>query len=700
MAWPGRPSLSLAAAVLSLSAPAAEAPDFDRVIAPLLARRCLDCHSGPKPKGGLDLAHRKAAARIVVPGQPEQSTLWQRVRSAGMPPKKSLPAAERQLLQEWIAAGARWGSDPIDPFRFTTPQRAGYDWWALQPVVRPQPPMVRKTDWPRNAVDAFVLARLEAAGLEPAPEADRRTLIRRITFDLTGLPPSPEEVEEFVQDAKPQAAERLVDRLLASPHYGERWARHWLDVVRFGESNGFERDLPRPHAWHYRDWVVRALNEDLPYDEFARLQLAGDFLRPDDPEALKATGFLVAGPHDTVEPVVQRMRDLMRQDEMEDLVGTVGQTFLGLTVNCGRCHDHKFDPISQKDYYRLAAALDGVRHGERDLKLGKVYAVTPAAPVPTHVLLRGEVGANGPLVAPGGIACLPGSADFALKPDAPDRDRRIKLARWISSADNPLFARVIVNRLWHYHFGTGLAETPSDFGFNGARPSHPELLDYLAAELVRQRWSLKALHRTMVLSATYRQSVVANADAARADATNRLLWRRSSQRLEAEAVRDAILAVSGRLDRTVGGKGYQDFRSYFFKGTQFYDPVPQTGPQFTRRTLYRMWARGGRSPFLDTFDCPDPSASSPKRATTTTPLQALALLNNAFILDQADRLADRLRKDAGPEANRQVQRAYQLSFGRAPDAEERDTARSFVSRHGLAAFCRVLFNSNEFLWVE
>lgn len=969
-------------------APLSAAPqlDFDRTIAPLLVRRCLDCHSGPKPKGGLDLSRRKAALEAISPGKPDDSTLWQRVQAGEMPPKKPLPETERQLLRDWIARGADWGSDPVDPFRITTEQRAGYDWWSLKPVKPPENPAVRTNSWVRHPLDAFVMARLEAAKLEPAPEADRRTLIRRLSFDLLGLPPTPEEVEAFVHDTAPNAHEKLVERLLASPHYGERWARHWLDVVRFGESNGFERDQPRLNAWPYRDWVVNAFNRDLPYDEFVRQQLAGDVLHPTDPEALKATGFLVAGAHDVVVPVNEPMRAAMRQDELEDVVGTVGQTFLGLTINCARCHDHKFDPVSQKDYYRLVAALAGVQHGERDLKptaaaaelarvrqrledvskqidaidepvrqqilaerqkqplpatppkataqwdfqtenggavsleagarrekvgllvdgkkayarseplmvplrektleawarldtlaqagggvmsvqtldgvvfdaivfgeqepkrwmagsngfertrsfagsaetmadkelvhvalvyhadgtiagyrngrpygktyrssgpveyvpgqyrvvfglrhepaggnrllagtiararlynralssdevaasagvgvvseadvvarldakqktqrqrlqteaarltadltrlesatLGKVYATVPGAPGVTQLLLRGEVRTPGQVLAPGGVAAVAQGEDFGLKPDAPEGERRVRLARWLTAADNPLFARVIVNRLWHYHFGAGLVDTPNDLGFNGGRPSHPELLDYLATELVRQKWSLKAMHRLLVLSATYRQSSRPNPAAARIDSGNRLLWRHSPQRLEAEAVRDSILAASGQLDRTVGGRGYQDFRSYFFKGTQFYEPIDQVGPAFTRRTLYRMWARGGRSPFLDTFDCPDPSATTPRRAITTTPLQALALLNNAFILDQADRCAERLRREAGNDVEKQLARAYQLAYGRLPDRGELEGPKRFVERHGLAAFCRVVFNSNEFVYVE
>ncbi|HEX4609150.1 MAG TPA: DUF1549 domain-containing protein, partial [Urbifossiella sp.] len=350
---------------VALLAPAAAAapPDFDTVVAPLFASRCLDCHRGPAAKGGLDLSRRDAVTGkdgAVVPGKLADSSLWERVAAGDMPPKKGLAAAERAVLKEWIEAGAKWGSDPIDPFRFTTATRAGYDWWALRPVARPKVPEFR------NPIDAFIHAKLREKGLSPSPPADRPTLIRRLAFDLTGLPPTPEEIAAFAADPAADAYEKLVDRLLASPAYGERWGRHWLDVVRYGETDGFERNAPRPNAWPYRDWVIRALNADMPYDRFVRLQLAGDVLAPDDPEAVAATGFLVAGVHNTVLGT-DAMRAAARQDEIEDLVGAVGQTFLGLTLNCARCHDHKFDPVAQLDYYRFAALLGGVGHGERPL---------------------------------------------------------------------------------------------------------------------------------------------------------------------------------------------------------------------------------------------------------------------------------------------------------------------------------------------
>jgi hypothetical protein len=982
-----RALLALLAALPAAPLAADPAPDFDRDVAPLLVRRCLDCHSGAKPKGSLDLSRRDGARAALDGGSAEKTLLWQRVRDEEMPPKKPLSASEKSLLKRWLDAGARWGADPIDPFRATTAHRAGYDWWSLLPVRASEPPAVKHRAWPRNPIDRFVLAKLEARGLSPSPEADRRTLIRRVTFDLIGLPPTPDEVAAFLADTRLDAYERLVERLLASPAYGERYARHWLDVVRFGESDGFERDLPRFSAWPYRDWVVRALNADVPYDEFVRLQLAGDALRPD---ALAATGFLVAGPHDIVVPVGEAMRAAIRQDELEDLIGTMGQTFLGLTVHCARCHDHKFDPVSQKDYYRLAAALGGVRHGERTMaseatqvrlveakkraeklrremaaieeparrqvmaekvkagvagpeplavwdfvagladqkgsldgrlhggakltgeglvvdgrdgyvataplrkdlrektleawvrldgpdqrgggvmsvqttdgrsfdaivygeqqprrwmagseffsrtkafggpgenktkrtvhlvityssgglitayrdgvpygqayradvgpatflagqaqvvfglrhgapggdrmlkgiiqkarlyeraltaaevaasagvptirteevvarlagptaeghrrlreqlrtceaeveRLGRevarrIYAVNSQPVGPTYVLHRGSVTSPGERVEPAVLVALNERLGVSkVSPRGAESARRVELARWITDPRNPLFARVAVNRLWQHHFGVGLVDTPSDLGFNGGRPSHPELLDWLAHEFVAGGLRVKALHRLIVTSAAYRQSSRPRPEALKIDADNRLLWRKSPARLEAEAVRDAMLAVTGELERTLGGPPYLDFRTYFFKGTQFYDALPEVGPAFARRSLYRMWARGGRSPFLDTFDCPDPSATAPRRAVTTTPLQALALLNNAFVLHQAEALARRVRAETGGDVERQVRRAYELVFGREVGKRELELVRRFIAEHGLEALARVLFNTNEFVQVE
>jgi hypothetical protein len=727
--WLG-PSLGVALLLsLCVRSPggAAQAPNdprtadhFDKKIAPLLAARCLDCHGGSKPRGGLDLSRRKAAreggksGQAIVPGNAAASLLWKHVQAGKMPPKKPLAAEEKRLLKEWIDGGAAWGSDPIDPFRFTSARRGGYDWWSLQPVVRPALPKVKQAAWARNGVDHFILAKLEEKGLAPSPEADRPTLIRRLSFNLTGLPPTPEEVTAFVQDPGPDAYECLVDRLLASPQYGERWARHWLDVARFGESNGFEHDELRRNAWPYRDWVIQALNRDLPFDQFARLQLAGDVLLPGDAEGVVATGFLVAGGYDSVgqQQQSQAMKAVVRQDELEDLVGTVGQAFLGLTVQCARCHDHKFDAVRQEEYYRLTAALGGVRHGEREVtppgggkarreNRQRVYAVVPRPPGETHVLLRGNPARKGKAVTPGGVAALGGPpADFGLTGAAGDAERRRKLAEWVTHPKNPLFARVLVNRLWHHHFGKGLVDTPNDFGFNGGRPSHPQLLDWLTDELARQRFSLKALHRLLVRSAAYRQSSRWDPVAARVDAGNRLLWRMSPRRLEAEAVRDAMLAVAGQLNRAMGGPGFQDFRLTVRGGTYHYEPADRAGPESRRRSVYRTWARSGRSPLLDSLDCPDPSTATHKRSVTTTPLQALTLLNSAFALRTAERFAARIQREAGGDVGRQLERAYRLAYGRPPTGEEAAAARPVVRAHGLRIVCRALLNSNEFLYVD
>jgi len=645
--------------------------------------------------------------------------------------------------------------------------------WALQPVIRPTPPELVESEWPHNAIDRFIASKLSTRHLRPSAEADRRTLIRRLSFDLLGIPPTPTEIDTFVSDRTPQAYDNLVERLLASPLYGERWARHWLDVVRFGESDGFQHDWLRPNAWWYRDWVIGALNQDMPYSEFARLQLAGDVLRPGDVSAIAATGFLVAGPFNWAGHYQGgTFAEEARQGELEDIVATVGQTFLGLTIHCARCHDHKYDPIHQSEYYRLTAALAGVHHGERDIanealveqvsrqasvlkanidtlkrqmeatdptmreddveqlmfeisylewqlagheKLPvtdrlsiepskfcatQVYAVVPQPPHEVHVLERGDFRAKGPLVTAGGVAAVPGGhAAFNLSSHAPDALRRKKLAAWVTNEQNPLFSRVIANRVWHYHFGIGLVNTPNDFGANGGRPTHPQLLDWLAFELMRHNWSLKWLHRTIVTSATYRQASHANRAAADVDLENRLLWHMQPQRLEAEVLRDTILLVSGQLNSEIGGPGYHDFRSEM-SSSQLYFPVAAIGSSFNRRTIYRTWVRSGRNLLLDVFDCPDPSTQTPERAVTTTPLQALSLMNNALVLCMADHFAERLRRIAGNDVNKQVKQAYLLAYGREPDVEEIELAESFIHQHNLAAMCRVLFNSNEFLYVD
>lgn len=731
---------------------------FDRTVAPLLASSCLGCHNATAKKGQLDLsaaASTRAGGKhgaVLVPGRPDESLLWQRVEADEMPPKSPLSPADKATIKAWIASGANWGTDPIDPLRHTSATRAGYDWWSLRPVKRPEIQKLDSSQVGVRPIDALVLAKLEAQGMPPAPDADRRTLIRRLSFDLLGLPPTPEAVDAFVNDRAPDSYERLVDRYLDSPHFGVRWARHWLDLVRFGETQGFEYNRPWPNAWRYRDWVVEAFNDDLPYDQFVRLQLAGDVLAPDDPLAVVATGQLVVGPYDQTmqDEGTAAMRAAAREEELEGIVGTTAQVYLGLTLACARCHDHKFDPVRQEDYYRFAAALGGVRFGEREtlttsgssaararaklvsreirqaknrkaaadpaqrepliaelahlearerlLRGGLALVVTPRQPEVFHVLARGDYRQPGKTVNPGGIAAV-GTPDLGLAPNAPDAERRKALARWVTDPRNPLAARVIVNRLWQHHFGVGLVETPNDFGFNGARPSNPELLDWLASELVQKGWSLKAIHRAIVTSDTYRRSSRPDVSSGPADAGNRLLRRREPRRLEAEALRDAVLAVSDTLDTSMGGPGYADVQTKPGPSAIF-EPIVPTGPGSHRRSLYRTWVRAGAQPMLDALDCPDPSVSTPKRTATTTPLQALALLNDTFMLEAADAFAARVQKEAGRDVGRQVERAYRLAFARMPDGSEASTAERFVAEHGMAAFCLALFNANEFLFID
>jgi hypothetical protein len=715
----------------------------------------------------LDLTRREGALTggdsgpALVAGKPSASLLLARVKAKAMPPKDRSPlsADQQDRLRAWIAAGAKWSSDPIDPFLYTSDRRAGYNWWSLEPLAKVEPPEVKDARWAAHPIDRFILHRLEQEGLSPSPEANPATLIRRLSFDLTGLPPTPEEVEDFVQSSlrTPHSAlPALVDRLLDSPHYGERWARHWLDLVRYGESQGFERNKFRESVWKYRDFVVEAFNSDLPYDDFIRWQIAGDVLEPDNPLAVIASGLLALGPYDLTayNNGTPDMRAFAREEELEGLVATIGQAFLGLTINCARCHDHKFDPVTQKEFYRFSAALGGTYQGDereslsgrgreltqekiaalrreidsldaaqrsrresviRLLEGGPVHTTVPKQPGPWRILTRGDFRQPGEVVLPGGIAAVSGaSADWQLAGDAPEAERRKALARWIADPKNPLTPRVIVNRLWGHHFGQGLVPTPSDFGFQGGRPSHPELLDWLAAQLVHpasvepsgrrasheQAWSLKRIQRLIVTSAAYRQSSRMQADAAKVDADNRLVWRRAAQRLEAETLRDAVLAVSGELDRRIGGPGYRDFKVTSAGNNETYTVFEAVGGEFNRRSLYRTCVRTGTSPFLDVLDCPDPSVTTPKRSVTSTPLQALTLLNSKFMEHNAQKFAERVARETSSEVPAQVRRAYSLAFSRPATAEEATVGERFVAQHGLTQFCLVLFNANEFLYVD
>jgi hypothetical protein len=592
------------------------------------------------------------------------------------------------------------------------------DDWAFRPASRPPVPQVphQYATWARNPIDAFVLEKQLAAGLSPSPEADRRTLIRRLTFDLIGLPPAPEEVRAFLDDASPDAYEKLVDRLLASPAYGERWARHWLDVVHFGETHGYDKDKLRPNAWPYRDYVIRSFNDDKSYSRFVREQLAGDALLPRTADGIIATGFIAAGPWDFVGHMELREgtvdKEITRSLDRDDMVMTAASTFLSLTVHCARCHDHKFDPITQEDYYRMQAVFAGVDRGERhfeDPALPKqtrpVYAAVPLdEPRPIHLLARGDVKQPRQPVGPGTVRSLCASeqaASFQLPQGAPESSRRRALAEWLTAPSNLLARRSIVNRVWQYHFGRGLVDTPNDFGKMGSRPTHPELLDYLAYRFVDEGESLKSLHRLILTSSTYRQASGPDPAKEKVDADNRLLWRQNRTRLDAECVHDAVLAVSGRLDRTMYGPSV---RQFLFKDDHSpvydyakYDPA---SPGADRRSIYRFLVRSVPDPLMDTLDCPDASLLSPRRNTTLTALQALSLLNNPFMTGGAERLAGRVEGDHPHDLSAQVREAFVLATTRPPTADELDTLTGYAARHGLPNACRVILNSNEFVFVD
>ncbi len=647
------------------------------------------------------------------------------------------------------------------------------DWWSLRPVKAPEVPSGV------HPIDHFVALQQGDKKLQIAKSADERTLIRRLSLDLTGLPPTPDDVDEFVRefqiDAK-AAYLKLVDRLLASPHYGERQARHWLDVVRFSESDGFEEDEQRNEAWTYRDYVVRAFNEDLPYDQFVREQIAGDVLKPVTGQSIAATGMLVAGPWDAVQRVTPSKigRLQSREEQLEEIVATVSQTFLAMTVNCARCHDHKFDPIPQLDYYRVKSVFEGVDHSlkpkqhgtrrmlsedeeaawtkatealrqqigeadkqvrelEKQLKdtkdneelkkqvngrldearkslsaskseLETLFPVTLAfvgereQPQPTVLFERGDVHHPKQAVTPGGLAVIEKS-DFGLSENAPEAERRIRFAQWLTQPSHPLTARVMVNRVWQWHFGKGLVETSSDFGINGAEPSHLELLDWLAAEFVRSGWRVKPLQRLIVSSATYRQSSLVESDAAAKasaiDADNRLLWKFPSRNLEGEVVRDSLLASSGALNRAVGGPSFKPFTTTRLN-TFFYHLFDKDEPAFNRRSIYRMHIITGRSALLDALDCPSPSVTTPTRRPTVTPLQALALMNDGFVVRQADKLAQRVATSGKPLPE-QVSDAFVVALSRSPTVDELAASVKVAETHGLQTVCWSLFNSSEFL---
>jgi mono/diheme cytochrome c family protein len=961
---------------------------FREHVAPILSRHCVICHNSEKSKGDLSLqSSAKALAggesgEVILPGKPDKSILIEYITGPKPEmPKKRTPLSAEQVgvLRKWIADGAAW------PKGMTLKKQSTADsnWWSLLPIVRHDPPKLTggHASKARTPIDRFLLARLKEKGLTFSPEADRRTLVRRLYFDLLGIPPTLAQIEKFVANKDPRAYERLVDELLASPRYGERWARHWLDVVHYGDTHGYDKDKLRPNAWPYRDYVIRSLNDDKPYGRFVKEQLAGDVLYPNSPDGITATGFLAAGPWDWVGH--QELREgtidkkITRNLDRDDMVASTMNTFVSMTAQCARCHDHKFDPISQKDYYGLQAVFAAIDRADRliesggfaakrrgellkqqrlltdqrkkitaaiaakvgeklkvldrqiaelkksatqpvrpefgyhsriaprqkitkwvqvdlgksqpirqlvyvgshdtyanigagfgfpvrykieasddaDFKQkvhslvdhtaadvvnpgvkpqtvavknvsaryvrmtatklavrrkdyifalaelavlddkdqnvargkkvtsldsvqaaprwqrknlvdgyylkshkdevaaatlaklqderrklmvaatdkkqrnriseikkelsrvsgalaalpkskGKVYAATTrktkGRPRPIHVLHRGSVKAPGELAVPGAMSCLPQlPGHFELPKDHREGLRRRMLAAWIVDKKNPLTWRSIVNRVWQYHFGRGLVETPNDFGRMGQQPSHPKLLDYLAADFRDTGQSLKSLHRKIVTSAVYRQSSIGRTEGQKIDPANTYLWRMNRRRLEAEAIRDSVLSVSGKLDTRMYGPGFHLFviEKPQHSPHYLYEKHNVDDPRSHRRSVYRFIVRSVPDPFMTTFDCADPSQGVARRDETLTALQALALLNNRFMVRMAEHFAERA-KASGENLPAQVTAAYQLALGRDPAEEERAVLVKYAKAHGLPGTCRVIFNLNEFIFVD
>ncbi|MBC7815431.1 MAG: DUF1553 domain-containing protein [Planctomycetaceae bacterium] len=580
--------------------------------------------------------------------------------------------------------------------------------WAFQPLSRPTPPVVQNANWCRTAIDRFILARLEKEKLSPTGEADRATLLRRVCFDLTGLPPSLELQDEVFADESPDWYERLVDRLLASPSYGERWAQHWLDVARFAETDGFEHDHVRPNAWRFRDWVIDAHNRDVPLNEFIGLQLAGDELRPGDESALIATGFLFCGPD---------MPDINLQEErrhtfLNDMTATVGSVFLGLQMGCAACHDHKYDPISQADFYRLRACFDVESLFETHPQLGQVMREKSSKTPTSRLFERGDFRRPGPVLQAAfpRIANRMNDAVAAPAEDAKTSRRRTSLANWLTRADNPLATRVLVNRIWQGHFGKGLVSSSSDFGVMGNEPTHPELLDWLATELPRLDWSRKQLHRLIVTSSVYRQASVAVDRTPTSDrpdvgvrATESLLAHFPRRRLDGEAIRDTLLAASGELNRQPGGPGFRpplpDELVRTLLKSQW--PVTPEVEQHRRRSVYLFARRNLRYPLFEAFDKPDANASCSRRNVSTIAPQALLLLNADDSVVAAQRLAESIEKQTGSDRRAAVELAYRQILNRKPTADDvRDAEQFLTSDSALADLCLALFNLNEFVYLD
>ncbi len=712
---------------VSASANTVSVPDFNRDIAPLIAKRCLECHNKRDLKGDINLTTEVGFTKGTENGR----LALELVTKGEMPPKvkgqqQKLPDAEIALLKRWVNAGVAWPSGRVlDPYESTTDVRGGRDWWSLQPVVRPAVPRLAK-----HPVDAFIAAKLAKESMVSAVRAGRRTLVRRAYFDLTGLPPTPEQVEQFIRDPAPDAWPRLIDRLLASPRHGEHWARYWLDLVRFAETDGYERDKLKPNIWRYRDWVINAFNSDMPYTQFVAEQLAGDEVPNRTEQSVVATGMIRAGtwndePNDPNDYLYTRL---------EDMVHTTTSAFLGLTVKCARCHEHKFDPIPQNDYYRIASFFWAGHMGQANQggpttkALGyEAYGWTDKSSnsPPIRLLLNGERHKPGPEIAPGFLSAV-NALDKPLAPPPPGSkttQRRLQFARWITNEQNPLTARVMVNRLWLQHFGQGLVRSPNNFGFKGELPTHPGLLDWLASEFMRPTvdagpaWTLKRIHKLIMTSSTYRQRSVHPHETqySQRDFLNRNLWKFNRRRISSESLRDAMLAVGSRLNMRMGGPSfYPGMSAEALEGLSRKAGDWKSSPadERSRRSIYMMTKRSRLLPLMTTFDFSDTTASCGQRDVTTVAPQALALLNNQFTHAQSEALAKRLAGHAAGTVE-QVKLAWQLAFGRNPSDGELGQAENHLHEQrqhfdgrnnpghlALASLCHVLLNCNEFIYVD
>jgi hypothetical protein len=774
--------------VLTTTAGQAKSADaetfFELKVRPILAGTCLRCHGGEKVRGGLRLTSREALLKggesgpTIVPGDPDKSLLIQAVRHSHdtihMPPKKRLPAAAVADLETWVRQGAYWprsaGSDASDS--------ASRKHWAFAPVSVVQLPS-DPTGWADSAIDRFIAAKHREHGLHPVRQADRRTLLRRLRFDLTGLPPAAEEMDAFLADTAPDAYARLVDRLLASPAYGERWGRHWLDVARYADTAGDNADYPIPEVRLYRDYVIDAFNADKPYDRFVREQLAGDLLAGQGPrdkyaERVIATGFLALSRRYATGPYE------LWHLTLEDAITTTGAAFLGLTLRCARCHDHKFDPVSMEDYYglygifasttfpyagseefssmnkdrqhfvpllppgeaapigeayrrKLAELRAEIKKAERPDKVRPVglpalrdqlralerpglppqlpgaYAVSEGKPVSVPIQRQGDPERPGRVVR----RAVPKSLGIAPVPVPADGSGRLQLAEWLTRRDHPLTARVLVNRLWQHHFGRGLVATTNNFGTRGEPPTHPELLDWLADRFVKSGWSIKAMHRLILLSKTYQLASDDDPANALRDPDNRWCWRHERQRLDAESIRDAMLSVAGHLDRRrPEPHPFPPINQWHW--TQ-HNPFKAVYPS-RHRSVYLMTQRIQRHPFLALFDGPDTNASTGRRSSSTVPLQALYLMNNPFVREQAEGLARRLLA-AAPDAAGRIAKAHVLAWGRPPSPAEVEKGIAYVRRYqdqlardgapaerreleAWSSYARVLLTANEFVYVD